>query len=247
MMESFGTFAVRKMADAGSAVYRKIVFPFVKMALERKHASIIGKGAYLYKGTTIGGRNYIGDRAQLSNVKIGFSSYIGRDSVISNTKIGKYTCIANMETVIGRHPVHGENISVYPVFYSTSKQFGYTYATEDSFEEAKIADKEEGYNIVIGNDVWIGFGVMLIDGVTIGDGAVIGARSLVTSDVEPYAIYAGTPAKKIGMRFDDETVAKLLKLRWWDKDEAWIRENAAMFKNPGEFIGKICDNGGAEK
>ena len=65
---------------------------------------------------------------------------------------------------------------------------------------------------------------MITDGVTIGDGAVVGARSLVTSDIEPYAIYAGTPAKKIGSRFDEETVEKLLKLRWWDKGEDWIKE-----------------------
>lgn len=247
MMESFGTFAVRKLSDAGSAVYRKIVFPFVKIVIERKHNSIIGKGAYLYKGTILGGRNYISDRVELANVKMGYSSYVGRDSIISNSRIGKYTCIANMETAIGRHPVKGENISIYPTFYSAAKQYGYTYVAENCFEEVKVADKAEGYSIVIGNDVWIGFGVILTDGVTIGDGAVIGAGSLVTSDVEPYAIYAGTPAKKIGMRFDDETVNKLLKLRWWDKDEAWIKENATLFKNPGEFICKICGNGGNEK
>ena len=81
----------------------------------------------------------------------------------------------------------------------------------------------------------------MIDGVTVGDGAVVGARSLVSSDVEPYAIYAGTPAKKIGMRFDEETVKKLLELRWWDKGEEWIKEHAAQFKNPGEFIKDNCD------
>ena len=234
MMESAGAFALRKIADAGSAIYRKLAFPFVKIGIERKRDSIIGKGAYLYKGTTLEGRDYVADKAELANVNLGYSSYIGPGSVISNTKIGRYTCVAGLETAIGRHPVKGENISVHPAFYSVAKQYGYTYVNETSFEEAKFT--EEGYNILIGNDVWIGRGVMICDGVTVADGAVIGAGSLVTSDVEPYAIYAGIPAKKIGQRFDDETIGRLLELKWWDKDRAWIEEHAKEFANPEGFL-----------
>ncbi len=238
-MESFGTFAVRKLNDIGSAVYRKIVFPFVKMGLERKHDSIIGKGAYLYKGTTLEGRDCIGDRAELAHVSVGYSSFIGPGSVISNTKIGRYTCIAGLETAIGRHPVKGENISVHPAFYSTAAQYGYTYVKESTYEEVFYTDKEEGYNITIGNDVWIGKGVMITDGVTIGDGAVIGARSLVKSDVPPYTIYAGSPAMKIGYRFDEETIEKLLEIRWWEKDAQWMKEHIELFPDPTAFIEKI--------
>ncbi len=240
MMESTGTFIRRKLNDAGSALYRNLIFPFVKIAIERKCDSIIGKGAYLNKGSVLEGKDFIGNRVELSNVRMGFSSYIGPYSRISNTKIGRYTCIAGLETANGRHPVKGENISIHPAFYSKLAQYGYSYEDITSFEEILLADKEKGYNIVIGNDVWIGKGVMITDGVTVGDGAVIGARSLLTCDVEPYAIYAGTPAKKIGMRFDEETAKKLLELRWWDKEEAWIAEHAAEFKNPGEFIEKNC-------
>lgn len=235
MMETFGAFIARKISYAGSALYRKVVFPFVRMGIERKCDSIIGKGAYLYKGTQLAGKDYIGDRAELANVSVGYSTYIGPGSNISNARIGRFTCIAGLETAIGRHPVKGENVSIHPAFYSTAAQYGYTYAKSTSYEEAVYTDKENGFNITIGNDVWIGRGVMITDGVTIGDGAVVGARSLVTSDVEPYAIYAGTPAKKIGSRFDDETAAKLLDIRWWDRDEAWIRENAASFCDPAGF------------
>ena len=234
MMESFGTFTKRKIADMGSHIYRKLVFPFVKMRIERKSDSIIGKGAYLYKGTKLEGRACIGDKAELAGVSVGYSTYIGHGSFISNTKIGRYTCIAGLETAIGRHPVKGENISIHPAFYSNVKQYGYSYVDDTSFEEAKYP--EEGYNIVIGNDVWIGRGVMITDGVTIGDGAVIGARSLVTADIEPYAIYAGVPAKKIGSRFDDETIDKLIKLCWWDKDRDWIKEHAKEFADPEAFL-----------
>ena len=229
MMESTFSYIKRKTGDAGSAVYRTMVYPFVKMGIERRYDSIIGKGAYLYNGCVLKGKDYIGYRAMLSDVEIGYSTYIAPGAVMSGTRIGNYSCIGDVQTVIGRHPVKGENIAIHPAFYSTAKQFGYTYVKNTSYEETRYADKDRF--IVIGSDVWIGFGVMITDGVTIGDGAVIGAGSLVTSDVEPYAIYAGTPAKKIGTRFDEETAGKLLELRWWDKDEEWIARHAGAFAN----------------
>lgn len=70
----------------------------------------------------------------------------------------------------------------------------------------------------VGNDVWIGYGATILPGVTIGDGAVIGSLSVVASDVPPYAIVGGNPARVIRHRFDDATIARLLELRWWDWD-----------------------------
>lgn len=70
---------------------------------------------------------------------------------------------------------------------------------------------------VIGNDVWIGQNAVILPGVHIGDGAIIGANSVVGSDIAPYTIVVGNPARKIRQRFDDELIALLLKLKWWDK------------------------------
>lgn len=70
---------------------------------------------------------------------------------------------------------------------------------------------------VIGNDVWIGQNAVILPGVHIGDGAIIGANSIVGSDVEPYTIVAGNPAKVVRKRFDDELIDLLLSFRWWDK------------------------------
>ena len=236
LIESTGKFIKRKVSDMGSAVYRKTLFPFVKMGIERRRDSIIGKGAYLYNGTILEGRDCIGDKAELSNVRMGYSSFIGRDSIVTDARIGRYTCIAGLQTAIGRHPVKGECIGVHPAFYSASAQYGYTYVKNTSFNEVKYTDIQNGYCIDIGNDVWIGKGVMITDGVTIGDGAVVGACSLVLSDIEPYAIYAGSPARKVGERFDGETVRKLMEIRWWDKGEEWIEEHAKLFCNPEEFL-----------
>ena len=78
-------------------------------------------------------------------------------------------------------------------------------------------------NIVVGNDVWIGYEAVILAGVTIGDGAIIGTRAVVTKDVPPYTIVGGVPAKPIRRRFPEETAEKLLELQWWN----WPRERIA--------------------
>ena len=70
---------------------------------------------------------------------------------------------------------------------------------------------------VIGNDVWIGQNAVVLPGVHIGDGAIIGANSVVGSDVDPYTIVVGNPAKPLRKRFDDDLIGLLLKFKWWDK------------------------------
>jgi acetyltransferase-like isoleucine patch superfamily enzyme len=80
-------------------------------------------------------------------------------------------------------------------------------------------------DVVIGNDVWIGAEATILSGVRIGDGAVIGARAVVTRDVEPYSIVAGNPARLIKKRFDEETIRKLLEIKWWNWPPEKINEN----------------------
>ncbi|MBO0341707.1 CatB-related O-acetyltransferase [Flagellimonas profundi] len=80
-------------------------------------------------------------------------------------------------------------------------------------------------NITIGNDVWIGYNATIMAGVTIGDGAIIATNATVVKDVEPYSIVGGNPAKEIKKRFSEETIAKLLELKWWDWDIEKITAN----------------------
>ncbi len=80
-------------------------------------------------------------------------------------------------------------------------------------------------DIIVGNDVWIGYEAVVMSGVTIGDGAVIAARAVVTRDVPPYTIVGGVPAKPIRKRFSDDVVRKLERLRWWDWPEDKIARN----------------------
>ena len=80
-------------------------------------------------------------------------------------------------------------------------------------------------DIVIGNDVWIGYDAIIMAGVTIGDGAIIGTRAVVTKDVEPYSIVGGVPAKEIRKRFSTDIIARLQELQWWNWDADIIRNS----------------------
>ena len=80
-------------------------------------------------------------------------------------------------------------------------------------------------DIVIGNDVWIGYEAVIMSGVHIGDGAIIGTRAVVTKDVPPYTIVGGVPAKEIRKRFDGATVARLMEIQWWDWPRDKIRRH----------------------
>ena len=84
-------------------------------------------------------------------------------------------------------------------------------------EPPKAEDMPFKGDTVIGNDVWIGQNATILPGVQIGDGAIIGANSVVGSDIEPYTIVAGNPAKPIRKRFDDELIALMLEWKWWEK------------------------------
>ena len=81
---------------------------------------------------------------------------------------------------------------------------------------------------VVGNDVWIGYGSVIMPGVTIGDGAIIATQSVVVGDVSPYTIVGGNPAKPIRKRFADEDIERLLRIRWWDWPIEAITEHVRL-------------------
>ena len=95
--------------------------------------------------------------------------------------------------------------------------------------------KKEGLpykgDTVIGNDVWIGQNVTFLPGVHVGDGCIIGANSVVGSDIPPYSVVVGNPAKVIRKRFDDETIELLEKLEWWNKSEKQIQKLVPILSN----------------
>ena len=128
-------------------------------------------------------------------------------------KIGKFCSIADKVTVFlgGNHKT--ERITTYP-FESMWKEYF------DLPPETHLNLK----NTIIGNDVWIGHGVTIMPGVEIGDGSVIAANSHVVKNVAPYTIVGGNPARFIRGRFNEDSISKLLEVRWWDLPEEKIKE-----------------------
>ena len=86
--------------------------------------------------------------------------------------------------------------------------------------------------VVIGNDVLVATEAMIMSGVTIGDGAIVAARAVVTKDVEPYSIVAGNPARHVKYRFDEQTRAALLRIKWWDWPPEKVAEHRHEIDSP---------------
>lgn len=94
------------------------------------------------------------------------------------------------------------------------------------------ASREFAGDVVIGNDVWIGRCVTILSGVTVGDGAVLAAHAVVTRDVAPYAMVAGNPARQKKLRFTEEQIERLLKVRWWNWPDEIVREHYELLLSP---------------
>ena len=145
--------------------------------------------------------------------------------------IGRFCSIAwRVTTICGRHPLE-KFVSTHPIFFSSARQCGISFVDKNVFPEFSYADPVRQKHVIIGNDVWIGAYVKIIGGVTIHDGAVILTGAVVTKDVPPYAIVGGVPAKVIRYRFDEETIAQLLRFRWWDREESWLREHLSEMQD----------------
>lgn len=154
------------------------------------------------------------------------NTYIAENSSVLYSNIGAFTSIAS-DCFIGgaSHPV--DWVSTSPVFqeHSSVLRQRYVKLPYEVFERTHI-----------GNDVWIGTHCLIRAGVTVGDGAVIGMGSVVTNDVGTYEIWAGTPARLIKKRFDDETIEKLLKIQWWNMSDDEIYRFAQLMNNPSKFL-----------
>ncbi len=138
--------------------------------------------------------------------------------------IGKFCSIACGAKFLfnsANHTLTSLSTYPFPIFY---EDWGL-----DAKDVAEAWDNKG--DIVIGNDVWIGYEAVIMAGVTIGDGAVIGTRAVVTKDVPPYTIVGGVPAKTIGRRFSSETISALLELKWWDWPAERIARNIEAIKS----------------
>ena len=138
---------------------------------------------------------------------------------INNDKfiIGKFcsiACRAKFLMTSGNHTMKSLSTYTFPIF---GEEWNETLDPKEAWDNKG--------DIEIGNDVWIGYEAIIMSGVKIGDGAIVGTRAVVTKDVPPYTIVGGVPAKVIKKRYNDDTISKLLKLKWWDWTYEKIQAN----------------------
>lgn len=158
--------------------------------------------------------DFVNDPMQFERNNVLYQYPINHDKLI----IGKFCSIACGAKFIFNSANHTlSSISTYP-FSIFFEEWGL------NIKDVAAAWDNKG-DIIIGNDVWIGYEAVIMAGVTVGDGAIIGTRAVVTKDVPPYTIVGGVPAKPIRKRFDNETLDELLKIRWWDWPEEKIARN----------------------
>lgn len=168
-------------------------------------------------------------KIQMVNSSIGKYSYIGENGSILYTDIGAFCSIAENCTIGG--PSHSmEYVSTSPIFTKGRNIFGKNFA-EINFDPYR--------RTIIGNDVWIGSMCMIKAGIQVGNGAVIGMGSVVTRDVPDYEIWAGNPARCIRKRFDDKTIEKLRKIKWWEYNDTELRIFGKEFDDPQSLISKL--------
>tara|TARA_R110002124_G_scaffold126811_2_gene286600 strand:- start:4562 stop:5212 length:651 start_codon:yes stop_codon:yes gene_type:complete len=147
-------------------------------------------------------------------IYVGFGSYINSGAIRGTTEIGRYCSIGrDVKIGLGSH-----NLSS----ISTSSFLEHLGNLKDA-PDVRIQESPERH-LIIGNDVWIGDNTLIKKGIRIGDGVIIGAGSIVTKDIPSFAIVVGTPAKIMRYRFDEETIEKLNRLKWWNINPKILHE-----------------------
>lgn len=149
--------------------------------------------------------DFVSDPTQFEKNNVLYHYPINKDRLI----IGKFcsiACGAKFIFTSANHTLKSLSTYPFPLFFEEWNL---------DKKHVKSAWDNKG-DIVIGNDVWIGYEAVILSGVHIGDGAIIGTRAVVTKDIPPYTVVGGIPAKEIKKRFDEETINKLQQMQWWN-------------------------------
>lgn len=207
---------IHSTIDDSAAVYKNTKLTNSRIGPECS----IGDGSVLFN-CFLKSHVYINRRCNLSDSSIDFGTYINQNSTVKDADIGKFCAISWNISIGGKNHAY-TNASVH------SNYWWKRIFPHPNLNQAP-PDEKQTRKCMIGNDVWIGSGAIVLRNVIIGDGAVVGAGSVVTKDVPPYAIVTGCPARVKKMRFDEDTIEFLLKIKWWDWPKKILEENACLF------------------
>lgn len=151
----------------------------------------------------------VGERVVMAECVLGDYSYVERGAEAIYTTIGKFCAIAsNTRLNALNHPI--DRVTQHKISYRPNEYF-VGAKLDKGFREQRQSKR-----VTIGHDVWIGHGAIVMPGIAIGHGAVVAAGAVVTKDVEPYAIVAGVPARRIKRRFGKSIRERIISLAWWD-------------------------------
>ena len=173
---------------------------------------------------------------------LGMRSYLVNGTIhfftdIAHVLVGKYSSLGHwIDFYIGMNHDY-PRLTTYPI----------RKVLEGNSKTNKITNESNLHQIIIGSDVWIGGDVTIMGGVHIGSGAVIGTGTMVTKDVPPYAVVVGNPMRVIKYRFDEETVARLLRIKWWHWPQEEIEKYIPLFNEDIEGFLERFDPGVQEE
>ena len=183
------------------------------------------------KNCTFGAYVELGDHCIAEETVFGDYTYLFGSNDVIFAALGKFNSIA---TGVRVNPVNHPMRDRVAAHHLTYRAAHYGLGEDDP---SVIAWRRER-RVVTGNDVWIGHNAVIMGGVTLGDGAVVGAGAVVTHDAAPYEIIGGVPARHLGWRYDEDTIAALLRVRWWDWSREELRERLDDLKDVPSFIRK---------
>ncbi len=184
----------------------------------------------------------------VKNCKFGAYVELGDHCIAEETEFGDYTYLFGSNDVIyarlGKFNSIATGVRINPVQHPMRERVAAHHLTYRAAHyglgenDASLIEWRRQTTVTTGNDVWIGHNAVIMKNVTIGDGAVVAAGAVVTHDVAPYEIVGGVPARHIGWRYDEATIAALLRIRWWDWDHATLKERLPEFNDVPAFIEK---------
>lgn len=196
---------------------------------------VLGEKPYIFpnaiiKNSYFGKYTEIANYANISDSSMDDYSYVSEYTQIANTQIGKFANIAsNVRINPGFHPY--EMPCQHHLLYRR-EMYGFGENDEAFFNYRKTQ------KVIIGHDVWIGHGAVIMPGIKVGNGAIIGSNAVVTKDVPSFAIVAGVSAKILKYRFPNEIIKEIEKIAWWDWSHEEIKDRLGDLKDIREFIYK---------